>query len=68
VTRRWLQQLLHNMTVAGMAGGTSHGGSMGGGPASMGGGSSHGGMVGGSSHGGMGGGGPHGGLDHLMGL
>ncbi|KAK1643565.1 hypothetical protein QYE76_061457 [Lolium multiflorum] len=59
VTRRWLQQLLHNMTVAGMAGGSSHAGGMGVGPAGMG---------GGSSHGGMGGGGPHAGLDHLMGL
>lgn len=59
VTRRWLQQLLHNMTIAGMGGGSSHAGSMGGGPAGMG---------GGSSHGGMGGGGPHAGLDHLMGL
>jgi len=57
VTRRWLQQLLHNMTVASM--GTSHAGSMGVGPAGMG---------GGSSHGSMGGGGPYSGLDHLMGL
>ncbi|CAM0876665.1 unnamed protein product [Alopecurus aequalis] len=59
VTRRWLQQLLHNMTIAGMGGGSSHAGGMGGGPTGMG---------GGSSHSGMGGGGPHAGLDHLMGL
>ncbi|VAI37594.1 unnamed protein product [Triticum turgidum subsp. durum] len=60
VTRRWLQQLLSNMSIAGMGGGSSHTG--------MGGGGSLGGMGGGGSLGGMGGGGPHGGLDHLMGL
>ncbi|XP_037441978.1 CCR4-NOT transcription complex subunit 9-like [Triticum dicoccoides] len=64
VTRRWLQQLLSNMSIAGMGGGSSHTGMGGGGSlGGMGGGGSLGGMGmgGGGSLGGMGGGGSLGG-------
>ncbi|KAE8796638.1 cell differentiation protein RCD1 [Hordeum vulgare] len=63
VTRRWLQQLLSNMSIAGMGGGSSHAGMGGGGSlGGMGGGGSLGGMGGGGSLGGMGGGGSLGGM------
>ncbi|KAF7068038.1 hypothetical protein CFC21_073836 [Triticum aestivum] len=62
VTRRWLQQLLSNMSIAGMGGGSSHTGMGGGGSlGGMGGGGSLGGMGGGGSLGGIGGGGSLGG-------